>query len=506
MTDLAPPAEAIGCAHLWKRFGQVVANRDVSLSVMRGEVHAVIGENGAGKSTLMRALYGIEPPDAGSVRIGGEIVARPSVAAAIARKVGMVHQHFMLVPTLTAAENVVLGKEPWLGPFVNRRRAEREVAELSERFGLRVDARRLVSQLSVGEQQRVEILKVLWRGADVLILDEPTAVLTPPEVAELFDVLRGLVADGKTVIVVTHKLDEVLALATRVTVMRRGELVASLDPRATTAPELARAMVGRDLAAAPPRPLFTGESRERLRVEHLTVARDDGSLALDDVSLSVRGGEILGVAGVEGNGQSELALALAGLVATGARARVLVDGHDVAHQSVRVRQELGLGHVPEDRHARGAILEMTVEENVRLGRQEADDSALALACKRILERFDVRPADKSVPMAALSGGNQQKVVVGRELLREPLSVLVAAQPTRGVDVGAIERIHAELAHARVAGKAVLLISADLDELLALCDRIGVLYRGRVAGCVDNEFARRAEVRAEVASLMLGAGT
>ncbi|HXU74855.1 MAG TPA: ABC transporter ATP-binding protein [Polyangia bacterium] len=499
-----PPAEAIGCSHVWTRFGAVVANRDVSLSVMRGEVHAVIGENGAGKSTLMRALYGMHPPDAGEVRIGGEIIARPSVPAAIARKVGMVHQHFMLVPTLTAAENVVLGREPWRGPFVDLRRAEREIGELSERFGLRVEPRRLVSSLSVGEAQRVEIVKVLWRGADVLILDEPTAVLTPLEVGELFGVLRELVADGKTVVLVTHKLDEVLQLATRVTVMRRGEVVGSLDPRNTTAGELARTMVGRDLVAAPPRPIFAGESRERLRVEGLTVTRDDGTRALDDVSLSVRGGEILGVAGVEGNGQSELTLAIAGVIAQRS-GRILVDGHDVSHDSVRARRDRGVAHVPEDRHARGVVLGFSIADNVRLGDDALDGAKLAKVTRSVIDRLDVRPPEPRATMATLSGGNQQKVVVGRELSREH-GVLVCAQPTRGVDVGAIERIHAEIAHARVAGKAVLLVSADLDELFALADRIGVLFRGRVVGCVDNVPERRAELRGEIAALMLGAGT
>jgi simple sugar transport system ATP-binding protein len=515
--DEGREGEAIGCAHVYKRFGAVVANRDVSLSVARGEVHALIGENGAGKSTLMRALYGLAPPDAGAVRIGGEVVARPSVEAAIARKVGMVHQHFMLVPTLTAAENVVLGREPVRGPFVDARRAEREVAELSARFGLAVAPRRLVSSLSVGEAQRVEIVKVLWRGADVLILDEPTAVLTPLEVGELFAVLRQLVGDGKTVILVTHKLDEVLTLATRATIMRRGEVVATVDPRATTAAELARMMIGRELATAPPRPLQAADASaasasgaatiaDRLRVEGLTVARPDGSRALDDVSLSVRGGEILGVAGVEGNGQTELALAIAGVLAPPeVRAgRVLLDGRDVSRDGVRQRQRLGLGHVPEDRHARGAVLDFTVAENVRLGHERLAGAALAAETWRLIERLDVRPPDPTATLATLSGGNQQKVIVGRELARAR-AVLVAAQPTRGVDVGAIERIHAELAHARLGGKAVLLISADLDELFALSDRIGVLYRGRVAGCVDNDPARRAELRAEVGALMVGAG-
>jgi ABC-type uncharacterized transport system ATPase subunit len=510
----APIGEAIGCSHVWKSFGPIVANHDVALSVLRGEVHAVIGENGAGKSTLMRALYGLDPPDAGEVRINGEVVTRPSVAEAIARKVGMVHQHFMLVPTLTCAENVILGREPTRGPLIDLKRANRELRELSARFALQVDPERLVSSLSVGEAQRVEILKVLWRGADILILDEPTAVLTPPEVADLFGVLRELCADGKTVILVTHKLDEVLALAQRVTVMRRGQVVAALDPRSTTVAELARAMIGRDALPGPPRPLaIPTDARERLRVESLSVARPDGSLALDQVSLSVRAGEILGVAGVEGNGQSELALAIAGVIAPPALrgGRLLVDGLDMTRASVRARQRRGVGHVPEDRHARGVILPFTVADNVLLGRDDVYAGALSIDkqtlmrdTRKIIERLDVRPPEPGWPVAMLSGGNQQKVVVGRELLRE-LSVLICAQPTRGVDVGAIERIHAELAHARVAGKAVLLISADLDELLALSDRIGVLYRGRVAGCVVNLPERRAEVRAEVGAMMLGAG-
>jgi ABC-type uncharacterized transport system ATPase subunit len=502
--QLAPPVEAIGCSHVKKAFGSCVAIKDVSLSVMRGEVHAVIGENGAGKSTLMRALYGMVPPDSGEVRIFGERIAHPSVAQAIARKVGMVHQHFMLVPTLTAAENVVLGQEPARGPFLDGKRAAREVGELARRFGLAVEPGRLVSQLSVGEAQRVEILKVLWRGADVLILDEPTAVLTPPEVADLFAVLRQLTADGKTVILVTHKLDEVLALATRVTVMRRGESTATVDPRSTTPQELARLMVGRDLAPAPPRPQFRGDQRERLRVEQLRARRADGSLAVDDVSLSVRAGEILGVAGVEGNGQSELLLAITGLLPAGQLlgGRILVDGYDVSHKSVRTRRALGLAHVPEDRQQRGAILDFSVADNVRLGRMGLDRRDLLRDSRRIIERLDVRPPEPGERLGALSGGNQQKVVVGRELGSDP-GVLLCAQPTRGVDVGAVERIHHELAHARIAGRAVLLVSADLDELLALSDRIGVLYRGRVAGCIDNLPERRAEVRAQVGALMLG---
>jgi simple sugar transport system ATP-binding protein len=521
--------EAIGCSHVWKRFGPIVANKDVTLSVRRGEVHAVIGENGAGKSTLMRALYGLDPPDSGDVRINGEVIVRPSVAAAMARKVGMVHQHFMLVPALTVAENVMLGHELTLGPLLNRKLVERQLNELALKLNLSVDPAKKVVELSVGEQQRVEILKVLWRGAETLILDEPTAMLTPQEVNQLFAVLQGLVVEGKTVVLVTHKLDEVMALAHRVTVMRRGEVVGARETRGTSASALAQVMVGRDLLPGPPRPLsIPAEARERLVVENLTVARADGTLALDDVSLSVRGGEVLGVAGVEGNGQSELALAIAGVLAP-RKGRVLVDGHDLTRADVRTHQRRGVGHIPEDRLGRGLLLDFSIADNVLFGRDDVYTRGLAVGernesapprrrggwpwtidrktltsdTRRIIERLDVRPPDPTFPMRVLSGGNQQKVVVGRELLRN-LSVLICAQPTRGVDVGAIERIHAELAHARTGGKAVLLISADLDELLTLSDRIGVLYRGRVAGCVVNVAAERMAIRAQVGCLMLGA--
>jgi simple sugar transport system ATP-binding protein len=500
--------EAIGCAHVWKRFGEVVANRDVSLSVGRGEIHAVIGENGAGKSTLMRALYGLSPPDEGEVRFGGERVASPSVDEAIRRGIGMVHQHFMLVPTLTVAENVVLGREPTRGLRLDLSAAEKEIAALAEKHGLSLDPRRLVGELSVGEQQRVEIVKVLWRGAEVLILDEPTAVLTPMEVEQLFTVLRALQRDGKTVILVTHKLDEVLALCQRVTVLRRGEVVAAMETAGATAAELARAMVGRDvvLAAsrgAPP----ADDARARLAVESLTVTRADGSRALDGVSLEVKRGEILGVAGVEGNGQTELALAIAGLIPSSGRVRV--DGADLSAASVRARQERGVAHVPEDRHARGLVLGFTVEENVLLGREAAyarpldlDFARLRADTEMLIERLDVRPAEPTATTRALSGGNQQKIVVGREMLRSP-SVLVCAQPTRGVDVGAAARIHASVSALKASGGAVLLLSAELDELLALSDRIAVLYRGKLRGVLANDDAQK--VRAEVGARMVGAG-
>jgi simple sugar transport system ATP-binding protein len=506
-----PPSEALGCAHVWKRFGPIVANRDVSLSIARGELHAVIGENGAGKSTLMRGLYGLEPPDEGEVRLGGEVIARPSVSESIRRRVGMVHQHFMLVPSLTVAENVVLGREPRSGLFLDLARASRELAALGARYRLAVEPDRRVSTLSVGEAQRVEILKVLWRGAEVLILDEPTAVLTPGEVDELFSVLRDLARAGRAVVLVTHKLDEVLALAERVTVMRRGEVVATLPARETSSAELARAMIGHELVAVArgAEPVAPG-APVRLELRGLAADREDGTLALAGIDLAVRGGEILGVAGVEGNGQSELALATAGLITPRAGA-VLLDGVDVTAASPGARRRLGLGHVPEDRHARGLILDFSVEENLLLGRAAEYAGPLALDRARLrqdaealIARLDVRPADPTAPARRLSGGNQQKVVIGRELARPAgLSALLCAQPTRGVDVGAAARIHEELLKIRAAGAAVLLLSAELDELFQLSDRIAVLFRGRIRGLFDNPPGARAELRQRIGALMLG---
>jgi simple sugar transport system ATP-binding protein len=493
-------SEAIGCDHVWKRYGDLIANKDVSLSVAAGSVHAVIGENGAGKSTLMKALYGMSPPDSGEVRLRGQVVARPSVPEALQRGVGMVHQHFMLVGTLSVAENVMLGREGFL---LDVDAVAAQLDEMSKKYGLAVDPRRRVDALSVGEAQRVEIVKVLWRGAEVLILDEPTAVLTPLEVNELFGVLRQLVAGGKTVVLVTHKLDEVLSLAGEVTVMRRGEVVARVQTKETSAPELARLMVGREVVAT--------ETRARSAVDATAPARlQVDSLKLpfvDQVSLEVKRGEILGVAGVEGNGQTELALALAGVLPVES-GRVQIDGNDVTGERVRARQRRGVAHIPEDRHGRGLVLPFTVEDNLLLGREDGYARPLALDFARlhadaldVIRRFDVRPPEPSAAAAALSGGNQQKVVVGRELLRRP-SVILCAQPTRGVDVGAIERIHEELLAARAAGCAILLFSAELDELIALSDRIAVMYRGRLVGTVDN--ADRRAPREQLGAMMLGA--
>ena len=497
MTMNSQDTPAIRMTGVVKAFGAVVANRDAFLDVARGAIHALVGENGAGKSTLMRVLAGMYAPDAGTVLVQGADVTGWSTQEAIAAGVGMVHQHFMLVPTLTVAENVVLGVEPRRGLTIDRPRAVREVEALCARCGLHVDATAIVADLSVGEAQRVEILKALYRGAKILILDEPTAVLSPPEVRDLWTVLRALKADGGTVVLITHKLDEVIAVSDTITVMRGGMTISRFATAGTTPREIARAMVGRDVhlpldviagtttadTAAPVVPTAANAAPPALRVHGLSVRSDRGARAVHDLSFEIRPGEILGIAGVEGNGQTELIEAIAGLRTLQA-GRIHLASHDVSGQSVRARADLGLSHIPEDRHRRGLILDYSIADNLILGRQHhfgtfgtLDAARIAQHAAEQVHRFDIRPATPSLPARALSGGNQQKIVVAREMGRE-FSVLLAAQPTRGVDVGAIEFIHAQLRAARDAGRAILLVSADLPEVLALSDRIAVMYGGR----------------------------
>jgi simple sugar transport system ATP-binding protein len=493
-----------------KAFGPVQANRGASLSVGAGEIHALVGENGAGKSTLMRILSGMFTPDAGTVEVFGRDVTGWSTAQAIAAGVGMVHQHFMLVPTLTVAENVALGTEPTRGMVMDREKARRDVEELSRRTGLSVDANRLVSRLSVGEAQRVEILKALHRGAKALILDEPTAVLSPPEVQELWGVLRGLRDEGATVVLITHRLDEVMEISDQITVMRAGRTVERIRTADTTPAAIARAMVGRDVALAAEADTYragsaTADARPALQVRDLVVAAHGRPRAVDGVSFEVRPGEILGIAGVEGNGQTELIEAIAGLTQP-ASGSIVLDGVDVTAAPVRDRGDAGLSHVPEDRHRRGLLLDYSVAENLVLGQQHRFQKGLALDRERIARNageqvrgYDIRPADPSLPARALSGGNQQKIVVAREMMRD-FSVLLAAQPTRGVDVGAVELIHDRLRQARDAGKAILLVSAELNEVLALADRVAVMYHGGFAVVLP-----RAEASEEVlGSYMTGA--
>jgi len=499
---------AIRAQNIRKTFGPVVANARASLDVALGEIHAVVGENGAGKSTLMRMLAGIFAPDDGQVEVGGRDVTGWSTRDAIAAGVGMVHQHFMLVPTLTVAENLILGQELRRGVQLDHRAAEQAVEALGAKTGLVVDPTRLVADLSVGEAQRVEILKVLYRGANILILDEPTAVLSPPEVQDFWRVLRKLKSDGGTVVLITHKLDEVMEISDTVTVMRAGATVGRLATSDASPAAIARMMVGRDVvlsaervalgapnaaptpSAQPPAP---SSQHPALSVQDLVVASNRRPRAVDGVSFDVHPGEILGIAGVEGNGQTELIEAIAGL-REATSGRITLGGTELTTHSVRDRADRGLSHIPEDRHRRGLILEYTIADNLILGQQHHFSPRGVLRRQRIADNasarikdYDIRPPNAEVPARALSGGNQQKIVIAREMTRA-FSVLLAAQPTRGVDVGAIEFIHSELLSARNAGKAVLLVSADLVEVLALADRVAVMYGGRIVVTVPRGVA------------------
>jgi len=483
---------AIRMVGIEKTFGDCVALRGASLDVMPGEIHALVGENGAGKSTLMRVLGGLIKPDAGRVEVNGRSVTGWSTNDAIGAGIGIVHQHFMLVPTLSVAENLVLGAEPKTrGVELDYKRAAEDVRKLSSDTGLVIEPERLVSDLSVGEAQRVEILKVLFRGARILVLDEPTAVLSPPEVRELWAVLRRLRDNGDTIVLITHRLDEVVELSDTITVMRAGQTVGRIKTSETSPQEIARMMVGREVSLSAgkrvqplARPTEAGPDKG-LEVRNLGITGSHGVRVVDDVTFRVRPGEILGIAGVEGNGQTELIEALAGLrnIASG---NILIDGVDVTRRPVAVRHEAGLSHIPEDRHRRGLILEYTIADNLILGLQKYFSKRGVIQSDRVMENavkevsaFDVRPANPLLAARALSGGNQQKVVVAREMGRS-FSVLLASQPTRGVDVGAIEFIHQQLLDARARGKAILLVSAELNEVLALSDRIAVMYRGKFA--------------------------
>ncbi|MFG1941861.1 ABC transporter ATP-binding protein [Nonomuraea sp. NPDC048826] len=482
-----PPA--VRLEGITKRFPGVVANHDISLTVEAGTVHAIVGENGAGKSTLMKILYGMQKPDEGTIEVDGKEVAFRTPSDAIAVGIGMVHQHFMLADNFTVLENIVLGAEPSRVGVLDKSGARRRINELAERHGLRVDPDRLVEDLGVGDRQRVEILKVLYRGARILILDEPTAVLVPQEVDELFENLRELKAGGLTVIFISHKLDEVLDIADAITVIRRGTTVASVDPAGTTARQLAELMVGSELP--------TPETREStvtdtvmFRASGLTMEAEGGRRLLDDVSFEIRQGEIVGIAGVEGNGQSELIEAIMGIRPVAGE--LSLGGEDIAAWPTRRRREAGIGYIPEDRHRQGLLLEASLWENRVLGHQTrppasrgiwVDRRASRADTQRIVEAYDVRTPGVDTLALALSGGNQQKLIVGREMSGDP-KVLIAAHPTRGVDVGAQAAIWEHLRNARAAGLAVLLISADLDELIGLSDTLYVIYRGRFAARLD----------------------
>ncbi len=471
-----------------KQFPGVLANDHVDFDLRRGEVHALLGENGAGKSTLMNILYGLYQPDEGEILVRGERVRIHSPKEAIERGIGMVHQHFMLIPVMTVAENIVLAAEPTAGGvFLDYAAANRRVEDIASQFNFAIDPQARVENISVGQQQRVEILKALYRKADILILDEPTAVLTPQEAQELFAILKGLVREGMSIIFISHKLNEVLEIADRITVLRRGRKIETLPAEGATEAGLARLMVGRevllrvDKKAASPGDVL-------LDVEDLHVLDDRELPAVRGVSFQVRAGEIVGIAGVDGNGQTELVEALTGLrpIASG---RFAVDGRDLTGASTSRILDSGIGHIPEDRQRRGLVLEFSLAENLALHDFDRSPNSrfgwlrparLLERARRVLGEFDVRGGGPETPARALSGGNQQKVVVAREVSADP-RLLIAAQPTRGLDVGAIEFVHRRLVEERDEGRGVLLVSLELEEVLSLSDRILVMYEGRIVG-------------------------
>jgi general nucleoside transport system ATP-binding protein len=471
-----------------KRFPGVVANDHVDFDLRKGEVHALLGENGAGKSTLMNILYGLYRADEGEILMSGERVSFGSAKDAIERGIGMVHQHFMLIPVMTVAENIVLEIEPRkAGVLLDYDAAVERVREISQRFGLAVDPSALVENIGVGQQQRVEILKALYRGAGILILDEPTAVLTPQEAGELFGIIKSLQADGTSIIFISHKLNEVLEIADRITVLRRGKKIDTVPREGATEEGLARMMVGREvLLRVEKRPSDPGDTL--LEVRNLSVNDERGLPAVRDVSFAVRAGEIVGLAGVEGNGQSELIEAITGLRGADG-GEVVVGGRVIGHPTARKMLDAGVGHIPEDRQRRGLVLEFTIAENIALhDYNRPPDSKwgwlfprrLIQRAARLIREFDVRGGGPQTRGGALSGGNQQKVIAAREIARDP-SALVAAQPTRGLDVGAIEYLHRRLVEERDEGRAILLVSLELEEILSLSDRILVMYEGRIVG-------------------------
>jgi len=483
--ERAPILEMRG---ITKEFPGIVANDHVDLDLQRGEVHALLGENGAGKSTLMNILYGLYHPDSGEIRLDGKPVSFTSAKDAIEAGIGMVHQHFMLIPVMTVAENIVLGKEPTRdGILLDEQTARRRVQDLAGTFKFAIDPDAPVADLTVGQQQRVEILKALYRNADILVLDEPTAVLTPQEASELFEILRVLKREGVSIIFISHKLNEVLEIADRITVLRRGKKIETVAREGATEQSLARAMVGREVLLRVERP--PAEPGDvLLAVDDLHVVDDRGLEKVRGVSLTVRAGEIVGIAGVDGNGQTELIDAITGLRRF-ERGTIEVAGRPLRHATAREMLDAGVGHIPEDRQRRGLVLEFTIAENIALHDYAEPPDAkwgwlfpgrLVERARRLIQDFDVRGGGPLTRAGGLSGGNQQKVVVAREIARDP-KVLVAAQPTRGLDVGAIEYLHRRLVEERDEGRAVLLISLELEEIFSLSDRILVLYEGQIVG-------------------------
>jgi simple sugar transport system ATP-binding protein len=473
-----------------KEFPGIVANDNITLQLKKGEIHALLGENGAGKSTLMNVLFGLYQPEKGEIRVNGTKVhiSNPNIANELG--IGMVHQHFMLIDKFTVTENIILGKEPKKSGMIDMKKAEKEVQEISEKYGLKVDPHSKIADISVGMQQRVEILKTLYRGADIIIFDEPTAVLTPQEIHELIEIMRTLIKEGKSIILITHKLKEIMEVCDRVTVIRKGKGIGTLNVRDTDTHELANLMVGRDV-------LFTAEKTEGhpgrrvLDIENLFVKDSRGVQVVKGLNLDVKAGEIVGIAGVDGNGQSELIEAITGL-RKAENGGIRLKGKDITGLRPRQVTEAGVGHIPEDRHKYGLVLDYTIGENmvIQTYYQKPMSKNGILNVKEIYKKarsiisdFDVRTPSEYTKARSLSGGNQQKAIIGREIDRDP-DLLIAAQPTRGLDVGAIEFIHKRLIEQRDRGKAVLLVSFELDEILNLSDRIAVIYEGAIVEIVD----------------------
>ena len=482
-----------------KVFGEFVANDKINLELRKGEIHALLGENGAGKSTLMNMLAGLLEPTSGEIVVNGQVVKLDSPSKAASLGIGMVHQHFMLVEAFTVAENIILGSELTKNGVLDIARATREINELSERYGLAVNPSAKVADISVGAQQRVEILKTLYRGADILIFDEPTAVLTPSEIDELMAIMKNLVKEGKSIILITHKLDEIRAVSDRVTVIRRGKSIETVEIAGATNADLAEMMVGRSVS-------FKTEKQEAqpkeviLSIKDLVVNENRGVPAVKNLSLDVRAGEIVGIAGIDGNGQSELIQAITGLrkIESGS---VELKGQSIVGLHPRQITEMSVGHVPEDRHRDGLVLEMMISENIALQTYYKEPLSkkgilnytnIIDYAKKLMQEFDVRAASEIVPASALSGGNQQKAIIAREIDRNP-DLLIVSQPTRGLDVGAIEYIHKRLIQERDNGKAVLVVSFELDEILNVSDRIAVIHDGKIQGIVTPETTNKQEL-------------
>lgn len=482
-----------------KKFGDFVANDHINLMVKKGEIHALLGENGAGKSTLMNMLAGLLEPTSGEIAIKGQKVKIDSPSKSNSLGIGMVHQHFMLVEAFTVAENIILGNETVKNGVLDLKKASKDIKDLSEKYGLAVDPAAKVEDISVGAQQRVEILKTLYRGADILIFDEPTAVLTPSEIQELMEIMRNLVNEGKSIILITHKLDEIRAVADRVTVIRRGKSIQTVNVAGATSQDLAEMMVGRSVSFKTEK-VSSQPKDVVLSIKDLVVHENRGIPAVKNLSLDVRAGEIVGIAGIDGNGQSELIQAITGL-RKAKSGSITIKGKEVTKMTSRQITELSVGHVPEDRHRDGLVLPMTLAENVALQTYYKeplskngilDYKKINDYARQLMQEFDVRGANELVPAKGFSGGNQQKAIIAREVDRNP-DLLIVSQPTRGLDVGAIEYIHKRLIEERDKGKAILVVSFELDEILNLSDRIAVIHDGHIQGIVTPETTNKQEL-------------